>query len=89
MVSLGTSTISILRIKRKRDAEPTNVFTVSKKAKDQKSIFRLLETNENGSIERLNSDLSPAAPLQVYDVQKNHEPVYCNLSRMVRRTFEC
>lgn len=84
MVSLGTSTVSILRIKRKRDAEPTNMFTVSKKAKDRKSVFSLLETSEDGSIQKLNSDLSPVAQLQVYDVQKNQEPVYCNLSLMVR-----
>jgi hypothetical protein len=84
MVSLGTSTVSILRIKRKRDAEPTNLFTVSKKAKDQKSVFRLLETSEDGSVEKLNSDLSPTQQLQIYEMQKEHEPVYCNLSRMLR-----
>ena len=84
MVSLGTSTVSILRIKRKRDVEPTNLFTVSKKAKDIKSLFRLLETSDDGSVEKLNSDLSPTQQLQIYEVQKDHEPVYCNLSRMVR-----
>ena len=84
MVSLGVPIISILRIKRKRDSEPTNIFTVAKKAKDSKSVFRLLQTSEDGSVERLNSDLSPSAQVQIYDIQKNHEPVYCNLSLMVR-----
>jgi hypothetical protein len=84
MTMVSQSTVSILRIKRKRDAEPTNLFTVSKKAKDIKSLFRLLETSDDGSVEKLNSDLSPTQQLQIYEVQKDHEPVYCNLSRMVR-----
>ena len=83
MVSLGgPGKVSILRVKRKRDAEPMDLFTVSKKSKeDQKAVYKLLETNQDGSVNKINSE---AAPFQIFDVLEDYEPVYCNLSQMVR-----